>query len=198
MTETVFRESRRRRRAQLAAARQGRDEALSPMELRLTGDVGPLMLLNAALPVIPFRGRMAELTALGGWDGADAHAGMLVIGPAGVGKSRLAYRHGLALPQEWARGELRPGHGGQIVRLAHEAGDPTLIVVDDGGASADLTPLMSALAEHDGTPLIQALVVARSAQAVRALIGPQLSERHRHILDQAEAAGMLLSPSGNC
>ncbi|WP_440086794.1 tetratricopeptide repeat protein [Streptosporangium sp. LJ11] len=200
----VVLDQRLQRDAERENARKARDGALSSLEPDPRAAAGALTLLRAGQCPIRFYGRVTESAMLARWDvspvtqpkmaGQDRHPVIVITGDAGVGKSRLAYQHGLDLPVEWARGEIRPGRGGDAVRLAREAGDPTLIIVDDGEGNPDLPPLLEELAEHSGKPLIRVLVTARSLEGVRSLVAPRLQERHRHLLEHAPS--LPLAPQG--
>ena len=118
----------------------------------------------------------ASLTRFEGRD--DARADLLrwcteagapvrvLVGPAGVGKTRLAVELARALPEEWAAGIARPGTTAQIVPAAAGCRRPVLIIVDD--ADTELAADIAALLEHAAAApdRVRVLLVARHAEAI--------------------------------
>jgi hypothetical protein len=154
-----------------------------------------LGLLRADRSPMPFRGRGRELGRLAAWrDDASACPVLMISGPGGVGKSRLALEFGLRVPPGWAAGWLHAGAGGDAVDAVRACGDPALIVVDDADGRADLVPLLESLAWPPAAPVIRVILVTRSADGLRAALGLRLEERHAWTVADApdlelEAAG---------
>jgi tetratricopeptide (TPR) repeat protein len=114
-----------------------------------------------------FEGRDDERAALLRWCTDRAGAPVrVIVGPAGVGKTRLAVELARALPEEWATGIARPGTTAQIVPAAAGCRRPVLVIVDD----ADTEPAteIAALLEHTAAApdRVRVLLVARSAEAI--------------------------------
>ncbi|HEU0087848.1 MAG TPA: tetratricopeptide repeat protein [Pseudonocardiaceae bacterium] len=126
-------------------------------------------LIRADAHLTQFFGRKAELDLLGAWCAVDApRAAMLMTGPAGQGKTRLA-RHFCARLTEaggWVAVPLRGvGRDGEIVDglgLAAMTGRPLLLAVDyaaEHGAT-ELRALIDQLCAH-GPPCWRLLLIAR-------------------------------------
>lgn len=157
------------------------------------GDV--LGLLQAGRSPMPFRGRGRELGQLAAWrDDASACPVLMISGPAGVGKSRLALEFGLRVPAGWTAGWLHAGMGGDAVAAVRACGDPALIVVDDADGRADLPAFLESLAGQSAGPVVRAILVTRSADGLRAALRLQLDGRHAWIA--AEAPGRELEAAG--
>ena len=143
------------------------------------------MLLAGQCPV-PFRGRSRELTRLAAWrEGEPGRPVMMVAGPAGVGKSRLALEFASRLPAGWAAGWLHAGAGAAVVEAVRGCGDPAVILVDDADGRSDLVPLLEALAERHDDPAVRVVLVTRSAGGLRAALAGQLEERHAWVVSGA-------------
>ena len=158
-------------------------------DLRDTGPAGQDDVLGLLLAVrcpMPFRGRSRELTQLAAWRAGEPGCPvMMVSGPAGVGKSRLALEFASRLPQGWAAGWLHAGAGAAAVDAVRACGDPAVIVVDDADGRADLVTLLEALAERHEDPAVRVVLVTRSAAGLRAALTRQLEERHGWIASGA-------------
>ena len=135
---------------------------------------------------MPFRGRSRELRQLADWL-ADDRAGpvLMVSGPAGVGKSRLALEFASRLPQDWAAGWLHAGTGDIAVGAVRACGDPAIMLVDDADGRADLVPLLESLAEQHENPVTRVVLVTRSAVGLRSALMSQLTERHAWVASGA-------------
>lgn len=121
-------------------------------------------MLNPALGLVAFLGRKQELAVLTGWvTGRDAARVLLVTGPGGSGKTRLAIElceQGQELG--WTSVWVRPGYEAGSIQALHDASiTQALIIVDDAETRGDLPRLIAALAaaESDG---LRVLLMARS------------------------------------
>jgi tetratricopeptide (TPR) repeat protein len=173
------------------AAREGREAARERRGLVLDAlrDARPptrgeeLGLLLADRCPVPFRGRSRELARLAAWrEGEPGCPVMLVAGPAGVGKSRLALEFASRLPAGWAAGWLHAGAGAVAVDAVRGCGDPAVILADDADGRSDLVPLLGALAERREDPAVRVVLVTRSASGLRATLAEQLEERHAWVV----------------
>ena len=183
------------KRDERAAACERLSEALDVLKLTAPGDEkDALGLLRADRSPVPFRGRGRELRRLADWRADDSANPVVVItGPAGVGKSRLALKFASGLPREWRRGWLRAGADPTVVSAARACGDPVMILVDDAEGRDDLRPLLNALAELGTSPAIRVMLVGRSAALVTSL-SQRLNERHEWIVSRAPVLD--LQPEG--
>src|SRR5690349_1784042 len=118
-----------------------------------------------------FEGRDDERAGLLRWcTEEDGPAVRVLVGPAGVGKTRLAVELARALPEGWAAGIARPGTAAQIVPVAADCGRPVLIVVDD--ADTEPAPDIATLLDHAvaAPDRVRVLLVARTADAIDARV----------------------------
>ena len=131
------------------AAREGREAARERRGLTLDvlRDARPptrgeeMGLLLAGRCPVPFRGRSRELAQLAAWrEGEPDCPVMMVAGPAGMGKSRLALEFASRLPAGWAAGWLHSEAGAVAVDAARGCGDPAVILADDADGRAELGP----------------------------------------------------------
>ena len=135
---------------------------------------------------MPFRGRTRELRQLADWLADDRACPVLMVsGPAGVGKSRLALEFASRLPQGWAAGWLHAGTGDIAVGAVRACGDPAIMLVDDADGRADLVALLESLAEQHENPVTRVVLVTRSAVGLRAALMSQLTERHAWVASGA-------------
>src|SRR5690242_17415906 len=115
-----------------------------------------------------FEGRDGERADLLRWcTEEDGPPVRVLVGPAGVGKTRLAVEVARALPEGWAAGIARPGTAAQIVPVAADCRRPVLIVVDDADTepAADIATLLDHAAAPDQ---VRVLLVTRTADALDA------------------------------
>src|ERR1017187_2090348 len=152
-------------REERAAAQERLDQV--PDELRETvpasrGDV--LGLRQAGRSPMPFRGRTRELTRLAAWRDDSKGSPVLVLGgPGGVGKSRLALEFGSRVPPRWAAGWLHAGAGSTAVEEVRAGEQRALILVEDADGRDDLAALLESLAGQPAEPGDPAYPVARGA-----------------------------------
>ena len=102
------------RRDDRVAAAERRDEVLDVLAAAAPGDQDDVLgLLRPDRSPVPFRGRGAELRRLADWS-ADVSANpvLVISGPAGVGKSRLALQVRLAPPGAVGQGVAARRGGG--------------------------------------------------------------------------------------
>jgi tetratricopeptide (TPR) repeat protein len=174
------------RRDEFAAARARRGDVLDRLVTEVTragNDV--LGLLVPTRCATPFRGRTREQDSLAAWcDSADPPV-MIVSGPAGVGKTRLAMQVALRLPSTWAAGWLHPGAGAVAISAVRACGDPAVILVGDADGRADIVPLLDDLAERHDDLRVRVVLIARSAGGLKAWLATRLDERHRWVADRA-------------
>ncbi|WP_190023476.1 ATP-binding protein [Streptomyces hiroshimensis] len=132
----------------------------------------PARLLLARQGVVPFTGRSAELARLAEWrDGAPSVSVLLLHGPGGQGKTRLAARFAtLSCEAGWdvlqARHASDPAPVGTAACRADKAGTGVLMVADyaERWPVTDLLELMQDAARQEGRPA-RVLLVARPAGA---------------------------------
>ena len=170
-------------REERAAAQERLDQVLD--ELRETvpasrGDV--LGLLQAGRSPMPFRGRTRELTRLAAWRDDSKGSPVLVLGgPGGVGKSRLALEFGSRVPPRWAAGWLHAGAGSTAVEEVRAGEQRALILVEDADGRDDLAALLESLAGQPAEPPIRVILLTRSPEGLQAALGQRLEERHAWI-----------------
>ncbi|WP_424888249.1 tetratricopeptide repeat protein [Streptomyces sp. XH2] len=132
----------------------------------------PARLLLARQGVVPFTGRSAELARLAEWrDGAPSVSVLLLHGPGGQGKTRLAARFAtLSCEAGWdvlqARHASDPAPVGSAACRRDAAGTGVLMVADyaERWPVTDLLELMQDAARQEGRPA-RVLLVARPAGA---------------------------------
>src|ERR1700722_14230405 len=176
-------------REQRAGAADQRRQVLDELREAAPAGRGDVVgILRADRSPMPFRGRSRELGRLAAWrDDASACPVLVISGPGGVGKSRLALEFGLRVPPGWAAGWLHAGAGGAAVEAVRAGGEPALILVDDADGRADLVALLESLAGQPADPVIRVILVTRSAEGLRAALGRRLEERHAWLATDAVA-----------
>lgn len=183
-------------REERATSRERRGLVLDGLQVAVPAGRGDVLgLLQAGRSPMPFRGRARELARLAAWRDDSAGWPVLIMGgPGGIGKSRLALEFGLRVPTGWAAGWLHVGAGGTAVAAVRSSGEPALILVEDADGRDDLTGLLESLAGQPTEALIRVILVTRSPEGLRAALGRRLEERHAWIAAGAvtlelEAAG---------
>jgi hypothetical protein len=163
-----------RRRGQQQAGdaarnRQARERftATGPPPRAATRPRGPAGLLRADVGVVPFTGRAELLAELGDWCVMPGGARVrLVVGGAGVGKSRLALElmDRVGRNPVWRRQQVGAGQEAEAVAAARAGGEgPVLLVVDYAETRHQLPALLAAAARDRSGRLRVLLLLARSA-----------------------------------
>ena len=153
-----------------ASERHDPRDAIHRAFAKLPSDISraPNLLLRSAFGAAPFRGRTAEVNTLFRWCGSGVNSGLgLLIGPGGIGKSRLAAE--ICRRQEqagWITGFLpleRLPRPEAISDLVH-AKKPILVVVDYAETRPQqLLDLLRDLLDARRTKPWRVLLIARSA-----------------------------------
>ncbi|AEV85954.1 hypothetical protein ACWT_4937 [Actinoplanes sp. SE50] len=129
-------------------------EAQAPVRPRF-----PAALLRPEAEVVAFRGRHRLLDELGAWCSGAGFAALLLHGPAGQGKTRVAGRLAARLAAVgWGVHRLSDGD-----RPVPDGTVPTLIVADRAETRPEqIAGLLTACAAHDGDRPLRLLLLARS------------------------------------
>ena len=124
----------------------------------------PSILLRTEFAVVPFRGRQTEISDLISWCTSNEQAAVrLLLGPAGIGKTRLAARLCSEMSQRgWTAGYLREGSDPEYVDRLREIGSPLLLVLDYGDAWEEIRNLLVRLeAPAETAPPTRLILLAR-------------------------------------
>ncbi|MFD6982788.1 hypothetical protein ACFWAX_19055, partial [Streptomyces sp. NPDC059956] len=123
-------------------------EAADPVTTRLIGS--PAALLRARRRVVPFRGRTGVIDDLTVWSTEAGFGALLLHGPGGQGKTRLAQHFADRLTAEgWTSLWLRPDTAADALAVLSHATVPLLVVVDYAETrTGQLTALLEAAARH--------------------------------------------------
>ncbi|MEV6871630.1 tetratricopeptide repeat protein [Amycolatopsis sp. NPDC051128] len=138
----------------------------------VSGARGVVHWLTAPFSPTPLWGRSAVHDRLVAWcEHRDprAEVARVVVGSAGVGKSRLALAVAeFLLGKDWAAGRLQ-GDGAGLVERIVAADDPTLVIVDDADrvSVSVLEALLGGAIRHPD--LVRVVLLARTAAAVPVL-----------------------------
>ncbi len=130
---------------------------------RPVGRFRPSSLLRPEYGVVAFRGRSEELVLLEQWlSETTATSVMLMTGPGGAGKSRLAFELCKRLRADgWIAGLLRRDTSEEQLRRLARISSPLLVVVDDvESRGVAVATLLEAFAQAEGSPL-RLLLLAR-------------------------------------
>jgi tetratricopeptide (TPR) repeat protein len=164
----LIREAAHRRHQELMRLNQQRAAAQATWDavgepIMETTNRGPAALLRADCEIVKFTGRNTELDALRSWCvTADARSVRTIVGPGGVGKTRLA----LEVASEWEShgGTWRRVDAGQEAQAVAAAraltAGPVLLVLDYAETRIDLEALLRAVLGDRGP--IRVLLVARA------------------------------------
>ncbi|MEV0589447.1 tetratricopeptide repeat protein [Nonomuraea sp. NPDC050310] len=168
-----------------------------------------LEVLSAQSCPTPFWGRQAEQQRWHAWCAEDSQAdrpgttvwGLMVVdGPAGCGKTRLALHMARQLEPEWTVGWLKDGMGAALVEAAAAASDMrVLALVDDADARTDLGALLSALAGYAGRVRLRVALITRHGDELGPALATRLPERHAGAVQAMlarQAAQLRLQPLG--
>ncbi|MFG3012258.1 tetratricopeptide repeat protein [Streptomyces cinerochromogenes] len=123
----------------------------------------PSGLLRADRQVVPFHGRDELLGELLAWCESDGFGTWLLHGPAGQGKTRLAYELAARLPERWTTLWLRADVQSDSLAALAQATVPLLVFVDYAETRTEqLAALLEVAKRHNtGTPF-KLLLLART------------------------------------
>ncbi|MEW2079133.1 tetratricopeptide repeat protein [Streptomyces sp. NPDC013433] len=123
----------------------------------------PSGLLRADRQVVPFHGRGELLGELLGWCESDGFGAWLLHGPAGQGKTRVAYELAARLPERWTTLWLRAGAQGDSLAALAQATVPLLVVVDYAETRTEqLAALLEVAKRHNTSTPFKLLLLART------------------------------------
>ena len=185
---------RQRERRQAIARRHAVIEDLTEPPLLPETFPSRTLLLHPSRAVVPFAGREAELGELLDWCmNSGARPVKLLVGPGGVGKTRLALRLGDEVATHgWAVMVLRAG-GDLVESLDAETGRPLLLIADYAETRDTLGKLIAALsaqASPDRRPVRLLLVARDSGEWLERLqLSPGLSTAARDIVPAGSRDG---------
>ncbi|WAU78376.1 tetratricopeptide repeat protein (plasmid) [Streptomyces sp. Qhu-G9] len=125
----------------------------------------PAALLRARRQIVPFRGRTELLSQLEAWTKEPGFGALLLHGPGGQGKTRLAQHLADTLASErWAILWLRPDATPETLHVLAAAAVPLLVVVDYAETRSPQTiALLEAAARHHTSSGFKVLLLARTA-----------------------------------
>ncbi|MGW2287001.1 tetratricopeptide repeat protein, partial [Streptomyces phaeochromogenes] len=125
----------------------------------------PAALLRARRQIVPFSGRTSHLQHLDAWTSEPGFGVLLLHGPGGQGKTRLAQHFAdLLTAQRWAVLWLRPDTAPDTLDVLAGAAVPVLVVVDYAETRPDqVAALLDAAARHSGSSPFKVLLLARTA-----------------------------------
>jgi hypothetical protein len=91
----------------------------------------PAALLRARRQIVPFRGRAPHLQRLHTWSSEPGFGALLMHGPGGQGKTRLAQHFAdLLATRRWAVLWLRPDTAPDTLKILAAAAVPIMVVID--------------------------------------------------------------------
>jgi tetratricopeptide (TPR) repeat protein len=144
----------------------------------------PAALLSPYRQVVPFRGRSDLLRELATWAGQPGLGALLLHGPGGQGKTRLAQQFATEMRQQrWVTLWLRPVTQNVNWRALRDRAVPALLILDYAeGRREQLDALLDELSRDVGDPQVKVLLLARTdadwweeAQAESTVAGEVLS-----------------------
>ena len=141
-------------------------EMFQPVRSR-SGDQSRTRMLDAAVEVVPFRGREQILGELRSWcDTSYDFAAGLIVGPGGQGKTRLAHELcQLLRSQGWVAGLVYDRVPAAVISQLGETAKRVLLVIDMAETRGpQITELVDVIRRRpDHAPAIRLLMLARSA-----------------------------------
>lgn len=168
----------------LGQARHARGEvlrSLRPPPLSQETD-GVLALLEATRSPTRFWSRKPEQEQIQRWLAQpEGHPVLIVGGPAGIGKTRLALQCAEQLAEGWAAGWLAPDTGAHALQMVKACPDRTLVLVDDADLRPDAAAFLESLAEHNESPVVRTILLARNVEGLRAALSTALTDRSRWV-----------------
>jgi tetratricopeptide (TPR) repeat protein len=156
---------------------------LPPLRAPRSGVVGSSWLLSPDNQIAPFRGRIDELNALGEWaDDPSGPALLLVIGAAGVGKSRLLVEFARREAGRWRVLRVRQGRESGLVELLLACGEPAIVVIDLKHPRPGLATLLADVQAQEGR--VKVVVECRS-DSWQSVLRRDLDDADVDLLDRA-------------
>lgn len=161
---------------------------------------GPAAMLHPSRAIVPFKGRDHELRGLLDWC-ADPHAERLrlLVGPGGVGKSRLAVELAKRLDDSWGYIEVRDDDEATTLSRWREISiGKVLLVVDYAETRVNLPTLLQEVAADSGRR-VRVLLLARTAGEWWQQLGAQGARVRQMVTAAGEGIALAdeISPSAS-